>query len=457
MQFRPLLAASTLGFVASFAFACSSTKYPNAMLTFTQGQEDDTFDGVEEFEIRRVHGEKSEKLLRAKELPESIDLGKTGVYQYVGIGFDADGNRIAEGRTLYASPGDLVGAEIPMFFARTDRATRPSGAFALSPKQNPLAAVFGDSHVWLFDDSSEDTMETDTYTISYWEQSTPPTAYESIACTKVPCNLRNLMVVGSVNAVVIAEKWAFFISGTNQWGSKYELPDDLDAWTDVTGGRVLPGGNSSAILFGPTRLDEATDKILALDGYASPTVFSLKTKRAGAAVAFEDGVGMVLVGGSAEGAGVEQMRSDDDAFVELPYPADPVVGAALVVEDETHLLRMGGLTPDGTAAPTVRIDLECTENCAYEPVADLNVELRTAQSYFDPITSHTLVVGEDADGVTEVYRYFDGQMITVEIPTEQKRVHALALELPNQQLGLIGGTEPGDESQSRSALSVIAF
>jgi hypothetical protein len=457
MQLRPLLAALTLGFVASFAFACSSSKYPNAMLTFTQGQEDDTFDGVAEFEIRRIHGEKSEKLVRAKELPESIDLGKSGTYQYVGTGYDADGNRIAEGRTLYASPGDLVGAEIPMFFARTDRATRPNGAFAMPPKQNPLAAVFGDSHVWLFDDSSEDTMETDTYTISYWEQSTPPTAYASMACTKVPCNLRNLLVVGSVNAIVVADKWAFLISGTEGWGAKYELPEDLDAWTDVTGGRVLPGGNSSAILFGPTRLDDATDKILALDGYGNPTVLSLKNKRAGAAIAFEEDIGMVMVGGSTEGAGVEQMRGDDDAFVELPYPADPVIGAALVMEDGSHLLRVGGLTPDGSAAPTVRIDLECTENCAYEPVSDLNVDLRVAQSYFDPITSHTLVVGEDADGVTQVYRYFDGQISAIEIPNEQKRVHALALELPNQQLGLIGGTEPGDDTQSRSALSVIAF
>jgi hypothetical protein len=452
-----LLLALTLGSVATFVLACSSTKYPNAILTFTQGQEDDTFDDVEEFEIRRVYEKKSEKVLRAKKLPESVDLGKSGLYQYVGTGYDAEGNRIVEGRTLYASPGDLMGSEVPMFFARTDRSTRPNGAFAVAPKQNPLAAVFGDNHVWLFDDSSEDAMKTDVYSISYWEESTPPEAYETIACTKVPCNLRNLLVVGSVNAVAIAEDWALLISGSDQWAVKYERPEELGAWTDVTRGRVLPGGSSSAVLFGPTRFTDPTDKILALDGYGRPTVLSLKTKRAGAALAFEEAVGMVLVGGSAEGAGVEQMAPKDDEFVELPYPADPVVGAALVVEDEAHLLRMGGLTAEGIAAPTVRINLECTENCAYEPVSDLNVELRAAQSYLDPITGHTLVVGENADGVTQVYRYSDGQMTAIEIPSEQQRVHALALELPNHQLGLIGGTKPGDEEQSRSTISVIAF
>jgi hypothetical protein len=221
---------------------------------------------------------------------------------------------------------------------------------------------------------------------------------------------------------------------------------------------VLPGDSYTALLAGPTRLEKPTTTVIGFDSGAGATVYNTLQARAGAALLAEDAFGVVIAGGSAEGAGLERLDLDEGDFVKVPYPADPVVGAALVMEDETHLLRVGGVTPEGEDAPTVRIDMECEDDCTYEAVTGLDLSLRNAQSYYDPITEETLLVGEKPEtGLTQVYRYGQTAFTEITFPKAQRRVRALALELPNQQLGLVGGTDPNDEDDSRTSVSVVAF
>jgi hypothetical protein len=240
----------------------------------------------------------------------------------------------------------------------------------------------------------------------------------------------------------------------NYVGQPFEAPDELESWGNVAGGRVLPGENETALLVGPTRLEDATDCLVEFEDAAQTTVYRLNTPRAGASVLSEPDWGVVVAGGSAQGAGVEVLRPRRDKFVSLDYPSDPVVGAALAVQDEHRLLRMGGLTSTGEPAPTVRIDLECDKNCELEARPELVVAARRAQGYYDADTGVTIVVGEDADGLTVAYR-FDGQSLsTIDFPKAYQRKHATALELPNQQLLLLGGLDPDTSDAVASLLSV---
>jgi hypothetical protein len=463
MRSRSLFVATVLGSVATLCLlACSSSEYPNPVLTFDHSQESDTFKDVKRFDIERVDSNgKTERILRVTKLPDSLDIGKTGTYQFVGTGYDATGKPVAIGRTLAASPGELLGAEIPMFFARRDRASRPIGGFAGSPMQNPVAALLSNQYIWYFDDSSDDTLETDSYSIAYWQQVTPPDRYLSIACDQVPCGLKNVVVVAGSYALAVADEWAIGIDTLSAIGKLFKPPTGMSNWSDITGGRTLSRDNGTAFLVGPTRIGDATESVLGLgvddDGALTSVYFESNTKRAGAAALVEEDFGVVLVGGAAKGAGVERLEIDGKKFIELPYPADPVTGAALVMEDETHLLRVGGVTADEQAAPTVRIDIECSKDCVYEAVPLLDLTVLNAQSYFDPATKQTLVVGENAEGLTQVYRYQTTGFTEVTFAKTQRRTRALALELPTQELAIVGGTDPNNDSVSRQDISVIAF
>lgn len=463
MRFASAAVASLLVGLPLLALSCSTTEYPDAVLVFDSGQEKDTFDDATRYEIYRFESGTgvSKRLLRDDSLPDSLSIGHSGTYQFVGTAFDKDGNRVAVGRTLFATPGNLLGAEIPMFFARTDKASRPLGSFLGKPMQDPVASVFSGNFVWFFDDSAGGQLKTDAYSLGSWEHYTPPDQYATITCPKDPCDLQNVIVVGNVYALLFGADWAMFVDTLQSSAQNYVLPKGISKWSEVVGGRVMPGEAGTAALIGPARQEGATKTILALDSGGIATVYKTHTARAGAATLSESPYGLVIVGGSADGAGVELLRFDGDTLasklVEIPYPADPVTGAALVMEDDTHLLRVGGLTEDGSPAPTVRIDIECSENCALEPVAALDLALNRAESFYDPVTEETLVVGQTAEGLTQVYRYRASGFLQVTIPKNQARVKALALELPNQQLALVGGTDPADAAVSRTALSVIAF
>jgi hypothetical protein len=440
------------------AMACGQSDLPNPVLYFTTGEEKEavTYDGVERFEIERIDAsDDADRILRADTLPETLDLGATGTYRFRARGFDQNRVRVAAGRTLTLDLDNLMGGSIPLFMARTDRASRPSEELVLTPGSYPPAAVLSGTLVWVMRGGS-DSITTDSYSFALWRQNTPPDAFQSIECPRSPCELTNLVVSGGVYAVAIAQEWALAMNTATYRGDEFEAPDDLQSWGNVAGGRVLPGQNETALLVGATRLDGPTDYVVEFEDGVETTVYRLNSPRAGASVLFEPEIGVVVVGGSAEGAGVEVLRPNKERFVALDYPSDPVVGAALAVQDEHRLVRMGGLTSAGDPAPTVRIDLECEKDCELEAKPDLVVPARNAQGYYDGDTGVTIVVGEDPEGVMVAYR-FDGESLSaVEVPKAQKRKHATVVELPTQQLLMLGGVDP-DSGDPMATLSAVSF
>jgi hypothetical protein len=442
----------------TMASACGQNDLPNPVLHFTTGGEKETvtYRGVERFDIERIDAsDDADRILGFDELPETVDLGADGEYSFRAKAFDANGLRVAAGRTLTLDLANLKGSSIPLFMARTDRVSRPSGELELTPGSHPPAAVLNRTLVWVMRSGSK-WLTTDSYSVALWQQNTPPDAFQSIECLQSPCELTNLVVSGRIYAVAIAKTWAYAMNTADYVGVELDAPADLESWGNVAGGRVLTGENETALLVGATRFEEPTDYLVEFEDAAQTTVYRLNTPRAGAAVLFEPDFGVVVAGGSAGGVGVEVLRPKKDRFVSLDYPSDSVVGAALAVQDGHRLLRMGGLTSTGEPAPTVRIDLDCEKDCELEAKPELTLQAaQSAQGYYDADTGVTLVVGEDSEGLTVAYRFDGTSLSTIEFPKAQMRKHATALELPSQQLLLLGGLDPetGDPMASLSAVS----
>jgi hypothetical protein len=453
--------------IVALLAACSEADVPNGVLFFTSGQDTTTFDGVDHFTLERIDSSgKSKRLFKKDELPETYDMGTTGTYRFRATAFDAEENALARGETLQQDVSTMGALEVPIFLSRTDRTTLADDNFAVAPGEHPKVELIGTSALWLWANPSSDYITTDGYNYAYWQQVDPigsSVDFSELECPSTPCVWQTLVLVGGYVAVAISDEWAFWVDEYHETSNDYDLPEGLGSFANVAGGRVMRGASGTAFLLGGARVGEPTNFNLSFANTGLSTVIMSNTPRAGAASLFETDVGLVLVGGSATGTGVERIASGGTEFTALNYPPDAVTGAALVREDATHVLRVGGKNADGiTPAETVRIDIACAlEACAAESLPELSVALNGAQSYWDPESGDSIIVGETDEGLTSVYRYGTasgiGVLTPIEIPTDQARLHASAIELPNRKVALIGGMDPSRPTSSRSIISVVSF
>jgi hypothetical protein len=339
------------------------------------------------------------------------------------------------------------------------------GNLVLAPGEHPKVARIGTSALWVWANPSSDHISTDGYNYAYWQQVFPKGSsvdFSVINCPSTPCEWQTLVLVGSYVAIAISSDWAFWVDESREVTGKYEAPKGLTSFADVAGGRVMPGANGSAVLIGGAREGEPTAFGLSFDKSGLSSVIQLDTPRAGAATIFEDGVELIVVGGSDTGPGVERMLDGTSTFNPVNYPPDPVTGAALVREDATHVLRIGGKNADGTPADSVRIDVTCADaECTVVPVPELSLAINGAQSFFDAVSGDSIIVGEDDAGLTMMYRYSAASgaaaITPIEIPEAQARLHATAVQLPNRKVVLVGGAKVSQPTSSRSILSVVSF
>jgi hypothetical protein len=454
-----LLAISAVALLS----ACSDATLPNGQLYFTTGPETSALDDLDHFTIERIDAKgKSKELYSDSSLPTTQDMGSSGTYRFRATGFDAAGNALARGETLSQDVATFLGGEAPIFLARTDRTSLADGSFVVPPGQYPKVGIVGSAALWLWADVAADRMTTDAYNFAFWQQVTPKTSsvdFTSFTCPQATCDWSTLVMVGGYYAITIGDDWAMLVDEYNGTAVDYSVPTALESFANIAGGRVLPGADYSAVVIGGARSGEPTAYAVGFDKTAHASILMLSTARAGAATLFEPAVGLVVVGGSSDGNGVERLEPNATAFATLNYPADAVTGAALVREDATHVLRVGGKNADGTPADTVRIDLACLDQCATEVLADHAVAVNAAQSFYDPESDDSIIVGEDETGQAIVYRYYsaNGAFSPIAVPENQGRVHATPIELPMRQVALIGGTKPGNPNSSRSVIAVVSF
>jgi hypothetical protein len=156
-------------------------------------------------------------------------------------------------------------------------------------------------------------------------------------------------------------------------------------WKDVAGGATVVAPNGDAFIVGGTRTDTSlgpTNYVVKLstaveDGEAGTTstyasFLTFDTPRLGAAAVWSPYLagGLVVVGGSTTGTGVEYLGgAATEAGASLPtsvqYPSDPTQGAGAVALGGTEVLVAGG-TLNGRPAPVRMFDLMCSSSCLAE-------------------------------------------------------------------------------------------
>lgn len=453
----------TLAFLL-FASACADTEAPNAKLAFMVTEDASLREGVKSYRVDRINRSgKATKVFAGSELPAELDMGRSGEYKFRASGLDASGNPLLRGETLIQEVSSLIGAQVPLMLARTDRLTQANSRLEIAPGPYPKAAILGSTALWVWTNQTADVITTDGYNVAYWTRVAPGSGdadFSKVECLTTPCTLKNLLIVGGFYALAITDTWALLID--EYYGTKEEvpLPTGLSGFSDVAGGTVFAGASASALLVGATRPSPMSAQTLLVDSSIGMSVLTQSVPRAGAAALFEADVGLVVVGGSATGVGVERVAPGGAAFTVLNYPADPVTGAALVRHDATRVLRIGGKNPDNTPAASVMLDVTCaTPTCEAVPVPSLNLDIGGGQSFYDNETGDSILVGEDALGAAIVYRYSpaSSSLTPITVPAGQQRIHATPIELPNRTVAMIGGTLPDNPTSSRSIISVVSF
>ncbi len=435
--------------------ACGS-EIPDGAYAITIGREDDTWarsPAVTEIDVVRVTGAgRQERVSRTKEPPELIHMGTSGRYWFAVEGLDEDGTLRAVGRSFSAESSEFAGAEIPLFVGRTDIFCRPPEGFAVAPGAFPPVAIVGGANLWVLGESDGEVVPTDGYSLLSWSELQPPAMLAALDCPNSSCRFDSFAVGGERYAIAIAGDKAIGIDSRDVYYAELQPPEGLDSWEDLAKGRTISGPRTTAFIVGATRDEAPTSGAALIDESGLVSAMPLNVARAGAAATWVDGRGLVVVGGSAEGAGVELAAVDTTSFVTLAYAPDPVTGAALLVEDERHLLRIGGRTDAGEPAPSVRLDLGCGTSCAPVLVPDLDLDIAHLVGFSNG-TAHILV-GQDEDDMTVAYRVTEETIESLEL--REPRQGASALALPTGHVALIGGLIPGKES-SRSTLELVGF
>ena len=369
----------------------------------------------------------------------SLGTGAPGVYKVTA----RDASQVArvEGWSVDLDPAALADHTLPLFVQRSDAFARPPGLLGTDQGAAPPVAVFGDRHVLLGGAAQSTKVVLDGYDFGLW---TPDTTGTAIACPSQPCHFRSLAVVGSV-VLAVGDDWAVWSDLDVGEAGKAPLPDGLSSFADIAGGETITAPDGSAYIVGATRSTPPTASVLRIATDKSLTALSLVTPRAGASAAWVEGRGLVVVGGSDQGSGVEVAATDATAFQAVGYPADPTTGSGLVALDGSTVLRVGGHDPQGKAAASVALTLGCNSACAAQTRGD-PVPLAPARAFhFD--SGDVLVVGTDSSGMTGAIRLTGNAQSKLTL--REPRKDATAVLAPTGQVAIVGGLL-ADGSSARS-------
>lgn len=347
-------------------------------------------------------------------------------------GSDDNGDLQMRGRSLGFVLGALEAEVFPVFAQRVDAWSRPPGELPHSHVDG-LAGVLGERYLVLTGGTAiggdpTDVLFYDMLSLGGTAGGSLSAAPKSMAVSK---NGRALILIDDEQLI-----WLDFDSGE---GPRLEAPEGLGAYANVAGGVAVESPDATFIV-GATRVGEPSDRVLII--YADGTLASarLNTARSEAAASWVEGVGLVVAGGSVDGAGVEVIEDGATEADDLPFEPDPVQGAvaALGPGGEQVLLVCGTLAGQPTAARI--LDLDCGVTCAPAPLtADMgSLSGCTAFKSGDRV----LVTGHNEAGVLESYAIDPIADTVTPLALREQRTGARVVAAPNGTLALIGGAHP---------------
>ncbi len=422
--------------IAALALTLAACSDPTALtIEITPGRETDAFEQdppVTRLNVSVLDLAGAALLSTAADPGGGFTLGELPTDQLVRFevrGTDANDDVQMRGRSLAFVLGALDADVFPVFVQRVDAWARPPGQL---PHANVdgLAAVLGERFLILT--GGEAVGGTATSVLFYDMLSL--SGYVGGALTSVPKSMtvsadgRALIVIDDEDAL-----WLNFDDGTEL---DLTAPEGLGAYANVAGGHAVRGPSANYIV-GATRAGEPTDRILIINNNGTLAAARLNTPRARAAASWVDGVGLVIVGGAAEGAGVEVLADGETQAEDLAYAADPIIGAvAALGPADQQLLLLCGDDANG-AVPARLIDLDCGTTCAPTVLSASVGGLTNCSAHKSG--DRVIMTGHDDTGIM-VGLLVDAIADTVApLPLREERTGARVVAAPNGTLAIIGG------------------
>ncbi|AKV01778.1 hypothetical protein AKJ09_08441 [Labilithrix luteola] len=414
--------------LAAGALSCSSDK--TGTVTLSVGGEADALTrspAPTVLVVEQIATDGSKKEVSRTNLPGSTelslgDVGRSDTGALRVSGLDATGKVLVLGESLFLEFGALERVDMSVFVQRTGELARLPNAPV------PLASPVVDTALgrYVLIASGTSTQLYDLLTLTTLGQA--PTFARPA---------RSLLVVGTTT-IAIDENGASTLGLTD--GTETTLnPPTGGSFAELAGGATIKAPDGSTYVVGGTRLSGgATARVLRVTSDGTASFASLATPREGACATWIEGRGLVVVGGSADGAGVEVLAATATQATPLAYPADPVRGCGASGIDTSRVIVAGGTGASGDSgqgAPSRVIDLACTANCT--PAAG-TVPIPLVRSDAVYIAGDAvLVAGDDASNTTHAFRVTPTD--TREVPLRVARSGGRLVAMPTGGAGLVGG------------------
>jgi hypothetical protein len=426
--------------------ACSDEYLSDGVVTITTGQETDAWTvepAAKSVRLELVQGTRT-TLAEVAAPATQISIGTDGpekVYASVeATAFDVDDNPVMRGSTVPVYIRSFNGARVPLFMGRVGGWSRAPGELYFARRHPKLAVQF--RAYLLVSGGDEAAADLDLYDLASWRP-----ASERNPLPKVP---ESWAVAGS-QLLLVDQAGAVFLDASTAATSDPKAPAGLH-FVDVVGGETIGAPGEPQYIVGATRTTgEPTNVVVRLDPDATLHLLKLATPRLGAAAAMVNGQ-LLVVGGADTGAGAEVSNAAGTGFTALPFPTDATQGSALVAEDATTALLVGGRDPATDEILGFRtMHLDCTQDCDQTPLAKPEFAFDRAR-LFSIREGQVLAVGEDpVSGETHVFTFDTGiGHALTEFPLRVPRSAASAFLLPNGQVGVLGGDALADGTPAQS-------
>jgi hypothetical protein len=343
-------------------------------------------------------------------------------------GTDAKGATVVRGRSLGAIPLDAVTGTLSIFAQRVNAWARPPGHLAVTHVGG--VASTGAERYLVLGGGTADTLDVyDLFTLG------------GVSVSDVPRLPETMVPRGSAMLMVDHNGAASINLGTGVT-STVALPSGLASYALVAGGQPVDASDGRTFVVGGTRPSGATKSVLVAAADGTLSSLELVSERAGAAAVWIEGVGLVVAGGSATGAGIEVLGPKATSFAAVGFPPDPIVGAGAVLDGPSGVVLVGGTREDGTPAPVRRLDPTCVNACVATTVllSDPSPPLTSAHAYTLG-GGRVFVVGEEISATPQTRTFLLQLGVSAtELPLREPRRGAAVIPAPNGTLALLGGS-----------------
>lgn len=380
---------------------------------------------------------------------ETFSLGEFPLTELVGIeasGSDADGTVRMRGKTMGLVLGELASDVLPLFIQRIDAFARPPGVLGRSHEEG-AAAVVGERYLLLTGGRGEEPARATFYdllSLGPAEGGLLPRIARTIVSSATGSALLLIGPSSSAPEGLGGASWVDFDEGTV---SDVALPEGLDSFDEIAGGRVVVADDGASYVVGGTRREQPSDAVLVVRADRTLGTARLSSARNGAAATWLADVGLVVAGGSGSAPGLETLAQGATKASPRPFPSDSTVGASLIpTGGPGEVVLVGGVEGYGPASLRVA-DARCATTCEMVTLDanGLGSALVDCIGYLVAPGQFLSTCRDASDARTRVFRVSTTPASVSELALREPRRGATPLPTPLGTLALMGGVRMDDD------------